>query len=136
METNSGPWRIFLEPYRRYADFSGRSTRGEFLACQIVLLGLLFGPIITLGFIQRLSDTLGAIVSLAFSIMLLATLIPNLAVSVRRLHDQDKSGIYLLLVIVPAVGWLFWLILMLSRGTDGENSYGPDPRRPIDDTFT
>jgi uncharacterized membrane protein YhaH (DUF805 family) len=63
-----------------------------------------------------------------FGIFVLFLLVPMLAVAVRRVHDHDKTGWLLLLGIVPAVGWIFTLILMLTPGGEGENGYGEDPR--------
>jgi len=58
----------------------------------------------------------------------LFTLIPNLAVTVRRLHDQDKSGWMILLILIPLVGPLILLVFMLLEGTRGPNRFGPDPK--------
>jgi len=56
----------------------------------------------------------------------LATLIPSLAVAIRRLHDTGKSGWYLLVGLIPLVG--IWLIILLAtEGNMGENEYGEDP---------
>ena len=58
-------------------------------------------------------------------------MIPNLAVTIRRLHDQDKSGWWLLISFIP-FGGLVLLVFMFIDGTPGENEYGPSPK----DTFT
>jgi len=75
----------------------------------------------------------------AFSLLILwalITLIPNIAVTVRRLHDQDKSGWMFLLVFIPFVGGLILLVFMLLDGTRGPNRYGPDPKgQGHEDTF-
>lgn len=56
--------------------------------------------------------------------------IPNLAVTIRRLHDQDKSGWFYLLAFIPIVGPFILLIFMLIEGTRGPNRFGPDPKGP------
>lgn len=61
----------------------------------------------------------------------LITLIPNLAVSVRRLHDQDKSGWMILVGLIPLIGGIWLLILYLTEGTRGPNQYGPDPKGAV-----
>jgi uncharacterized membrane protein YhaH (DUF805 family) len=61
-------------------------------------------------------------------IFYLAVLIPSIAVAVRRLHDQDKSGAYYFVNFIPYVGGLIFLILMVIEGTPGPNQYGPDPK--------
>ena len=58
----------------------------------------------------------------------LAIFIPNLAVIVRRLHDQDKSGWWFFIGFVPIIGGIWLLILYLTDGTPGPNQYGPDPK--------
>ena len=66
----------------------------------------------------------------------LFTFIPNLAVAVRRLHDQDKSGWMILLALIPLGGGIIVLVFMLLDGTRGPNQYGPDPKGPAHgDTF-
>ena len=58
----------------------------------------------------------------------LAVFIPNLAVAVRRMHDQDKSGWWILIGFVPFIGGIWLLVLYLIDGTRGPNRYGPDPK--------
>ena len=67
----------------------------------------------------------GGLLTLLFG---LATLIPSLAVSVRRLHDVGKSGWYLLFIIVLLIGWIYLLYLYVQPGMSGPNEYGPDPK--------
>jgi len=63
----------------------------------------------------------------------LAAIVPGLAVSVRRMHDQNKSGWYLLINFVPYIGGLIFLVLCFLPGTEGENDYGWDPREDAPD---
>lgn len=117
----------YLIALKKYATFSGRARRKEYW------MFWLFNMIITLGF-----GLLGSLVSEfvgrrwlglgIFILYIIGTFIPQLAVSVRRLHDQDRSGWWLLLQAVPYVGFIFWLVLMTGNGTQGENQYGPDPK--------
>lgn len=60
----------------------------------------------------------------------LGSLIPSIAVTVRRFHDQDKSGWFYLLSFIPYVGGLIALVFMLIEGTRGPNRFGPDPKDP------
>ena len=60
----------------------------------------------------------------------------GLALSVRRFHDQDKSGWYVLLGAIPYVGGLITLVFMCRSGTAGPNRFGPDPINPdLTDVF-
>lgn len=63
-------------------------------------------------------------------IFVLAILIPSIAVQVRRFHDQDKSGWFVLLALIPFLGGLVVLVFMCLEGTRGPNRFGPDPKNP------
>lgn len=66
----------------------------------------------------------------------LIVFIPNIAVTIRRLHDQDKSGWMILLGLIPIVGAIILLVFYFIEGTRGPNRFGPDPKGPdIDRTF-
>jgi len=103
----------------KYADFNGRASRSEFwwyvLFAIIVAVVLQFVDNVILGF-----PLLGAIFSLA-------TLIPGIAVSVRRLHDKDKSGWWLLICLVPVVGAVLLIYWYATEGTPGDNQFGTPP---------
>lgn len=58
----------------------------------------------------------------------LAVFIPNLAVAVRRLHDSNRSGWWILIGLVPFIGAIWLLVLYLIDGTPGPNRFGPDPK--------
>jgi uncharacterized membrane protein YhaH (DUF805 family) len=64
------------------------------------------------------------------TIFLLAILIPSIAVQIRRFHDQDKSGWFVLLAFIPFVGGLIVLVFMCLEGTRGANRFGADPKDP------
>jgi uncharacterized membrane protein YhaH (DUF805 family) len=97
--------------FERYSDFRGRSTRSEYWWWQLftVVLALLVGD---------LESGLGAL-------LVLVLLVPSLAVSVRRLHDTDRSGWWLLVGLVPGVGVLVLLVLLVLAGSVNSNRYGP-----------
>jgi uncharacterized membrane protein YhaH (DUF805 family) len=129
-------------PYRRYADFSGRSGRQEYwmfvLFTILVYLGLaVLGLIAVLSmggsgdFASNGSPPVAAILVIALAVIfVLGSIIPSIAVQVRRFHDQDKSGWFVLLSLIPYAGGLIIFIFMLLEGTRGPNQYGPDPRDP------
>lgn len=76
------------------------------------------------------SDSLryGALFGPGFTLYFIFTVIPSISVSVRRLHDGDFSGWWLLIGFVPVVGWVIHLILFSTEGSQGVNKYGADPR--------
>ncbi len=122
-----------LMPLKRYADFSGRSRRKEYWMFVLLQILLLF-PLMAIGFVMGgLSDG-GEGGSILFLLLVgafgLVFFIPSLAVQVRRFHDQDKSGWFILLGLIPYLGGLILLIFMCLEGTRGHNRFGPDPKDP------
>lgn len=83
-----------------------------------ILDGFIFAPM--MGH-EAFSEDAGQPLSFLAS---LALLLPNLAVAVRRLHDTDRSGWWLLLGFIPLIGTLVLLFFMVQRGTDGANRFG------------
>ncbi|MFN3568205.1 MAG: DUF805 domain-containing protein [Caldimicrobium sp.] len=62
------------------------------------------------------------------SFYMFATLLPYLAVTVRRLHDVGKSGWWILISLVPFIGLIWLLVLLCTDSQPGENKYGPNPK--------
>jgi uncharacterized membrane protein YhaH (DUF805 family) len=121
-----------LMPLRRYADFSGRSRRKEYW---MFTLFVLIVEIVLIAWIMAAASAaegeMTAMVTIPFvilSIFGLAIIIPLLAVTVRRLHDQDKSGWYYFIGFVPIVGPIVLLVFLCTDGTSGPNRYGEDPK--------
>ena len=121
-----------LLPLRRYADFAGRSRRREYWAftlCIILFEVAMFGWIFAAA--RSADGEMTTAVAVPFVLLMLAglaLLIPSLAVTVRRLHDQNRSGWYWILSFVPIVGAIALLVFMCVEGTRGPNRFGPDPR--------
>jgi len=122
-EGDQPAWFVFA--LRRYAVFSGRSGRREFWMFQVVvvMLSIIFWTSFTGLFAGTATLPIFAVACLA----LIALTIPQLALQVRRFHDQNKSGWFALLNLVPYFGPFIVLLFMLIGGTHGENQYGPDP---------
>lgn len=115
----------YLEVLKKYAVFSGRARRKEYW--MFVLFNLIFAIAAMI-----IDNVLGlAIKDVGYGpfyiLYSLATLIPGLAVSVRRLHDIGKSGWYLLMGLIPCVGGIILLVFMATEGDGGENEFGADP---------
>lgn len=116
----------YLKVIKNYATFSGRARRKEFW--MFVLFNLIFSWGLTfidmgVGFYDEETG-----LSILNNIYSLFVLIPGLAVSVRRLHDINKSGWWILIAIVPLVGAIWLIVLYASEGDSGENEYGKDPK--------
>ena len=85
--------------------------------------------IIVLGIIDGIISS-GAEIGIGIlgGIYYLAVLIPNIAVSVRRLHDTNHSGWWLLIGLVPIIGFIVLLVFLVRDSQAGENQYGPNPK--------
>ncbi|OBK27909.1 hypothetical protein A5634_21360 [Mycobacterium asiaticum] len=102
----------------KYFNFSDRACRSEFW------YWTLFTFIVSLGTSIIDAQLDSQIVSGLFS---LATFIPSIAVSVRRLHDIDRTGWWVLIAFVPLLGIVVLLVFWVTEGTRGTNQYGPNP---------
>ncbi len=118
--SGGGAWYWMTLPYRRYADFQGRSQRKEYWMYCLLNLGVIMVTVM-------LSANGGTAWAVALVLFVLASAIPSLAVSVRRLHDVGASGWWLLLGIIPYVGGLALFVFTVLPGTKGHNRFGPDP---------
>lgn len=128
-------------PFRRYADFSGRSRRMEYWMFRLFEFGVFFAGLIVLGLFSgaagaaggdTASGLVGGLGALALVGFFLFSFIPGLAVTVRRLHDTGKSGWMVLISLVPLVGGIVLLVFLCSDGTRGANQYGEDPKAHTD----
>jgi uncharacterized membrane protein YhaH (DUF805 family) len=112
---------------QKYVDFSGRARRSEywyfflFNVIVSVVAGIIDGILGTRG-----SGTMSG-TGLVGAIASLALLLPNLGVGVRRLHDTSRSGWWLLIGLVPLVGWIVLLVFFV-QDSQPENQYGPNPK--------
>ena len=115
-----------------YANFSGRARRKEywmFIVVNTIILAVLYGIMFSSidSYTGEMSGT-GFAALIIIGIYSLATIIPNIAVTVRRFQDQDRSGWMILLSFIPFVGGLILFIFMCLDGTRGENRFGLDPK--------
>ena len=116
---------VFKLGIRNYANFNGRVSRSEywrFVAGVTLiqgLLGILALLCSTLGFsnYETLIDNVAVGVSLFF-------IIPNIAITARRMHDIGRSGWTQLISFIPVIGFFIFLVYELRRGDERENSYG------------
>ncbi len=117
----------YLLTIKKYAVFQGRARRKEFW--MFALFNLLFS--IILGIIDVLIGTYNwqSDTGLLSSIYSLFVILPNLAVTTRRLHDINRSGWWQLLYLIPIIGWLVLLYFFVSKGNIGANRFGEDPKQ-------
>ena len=118
----------YIEVMRKYAVFSGRARRQEYW--MFVLSNVII--VVFLGIIDGMadSDSEGSRSTLT-TLYVLATLIPFLAVGVRRLHDTGRSGWWMLIGVIPIIGAIVLLICIIQDSQLMDNQYGPNPKREI-----
>ena len=120
--------KYFLYCLKHYADFNGRARRSEYWFFTLVHSLLVILPII-IGLVMIVTASLtqlhhpageaprygnvGVFIILIFALLHLALFIPQLAVSVRRLHDTDKSGFFILIAFIPYVGVIGGIVLLV-----------------------
>lgn len=107
-------WDNYIGVLKKYAVFSGRGGRAEYW--WFVLANIIISIAI-----NSLSEDLGNLYGVL-------TLLPGLGVGVRRLHDVGKSGWFLLMALIPIVGWIILIVKLAKQGHSGENKYGPIPK--------
>jgi uncharacterized membrane protein YhaH (DUF805 family) len=113
----------YLAVLKKYAVFHGRARRKEYWFFTLVDIVITLVAVL----LDRLLEFDGRF-GLISAVYGLLVLLPALAVTVRRLHDTDRSGWWILLNLIPVVGWLVVLVFTVTGGTPGPNRYGADPK--------
>ena len=118
----------FVDSYKKMFVGKGRASRKEYwlfsLFSVLFVVSGLFLVLLIGGLIGQRS---GDLFSLAWVLLAVSVLIAQITVAIRRLHDIDKNGAFVLLPLIPFVGGIIFLVFMCTKGTDGNNSYGSDP---------
>ena len=109
----------YVEVLQKYAVFDGRAKRSEYWLFTLIQL-IIFTVLYALFF------AVGQLFLVVYLLYALATLIPSLAVAVRRLHDTGRSGWWFLIGLVPFVGLIVLIVFMVMESAD-DNEYGPRP---------
>ena len=136
----------YVKVLRQYVDFHGRARRREFW--MFVLVSVIVA--VVLGLVDVILGTDDAIgvrgnrdgivnglfvfpssTGLISGIYVLATFLPSLAVLVRRLHDRDHTGWWVLVLLVPVIGFVVMLVFTVLDGMRGPNRHGADPKQPV-----
>ncbi len=116
----------YLEALRKFTDFNGRASRQEYW--YFVLFNILIS--LGLGLVDRVTGSFDPMsgVGLLGGLYGLVILLPGLAVSIRRLHDTDRSGWWVLLPLIPIIGGLIFLYFLVLDSSQGRNAYGESPK--------
>lgn len=136
----------YFKVLKQYADFSGRARRREywmFGLAQFFIVVILFGLLASMTdgvVLKKIEVVWGEIFGFKLSkgysfsaiflsfIYLLATILPALAVTVRRLHDTGRSGLWIFIICIPLIGAIWFLILIVLDSQPGSNKYGSNPK--------
>jgi uncharacterized membrane protein YhaH (DUF805 family) len=110
----------YLDVLKKYAVFTGRARRKEYW--MFALFNVIIA--IALGIIEGIVGGPGVLGGLYG----LAVLIPSIAVGVRRLHDTGRSGWWILIGLVPVIGFIVLIVFFATDGQPGTNQYGPNPK--------
>lgn len=116
----------YIKVLKQYADFNGRARRQEYWMFILIHLLIIFGLGFILGDLSVVLD-FPELEYLLFGYFL-ATIIPTFAVIARRLHDSGKSGWMMLVKFIPFIGGIWLIVLLTTKGNQGNNHYGPDPK--------
>jgi uncharacterized membrane protein YhaH (DUF805 family) len=108
--------------FANYVNFSGRSSRPAYwyFVLFLFIVSIITAIIDVTVFGAEQIGPLNAIFSLA-------TLLPSLAVSIRRLHDIGRTGWWVFIALIPLIGWILLIVWACQRGEPGPNAYGPAP---------
>ncbi len=120
----------YLKSLKKYAVFSGRSTRMEYWIFNFVNAVIFLIPMVIGGLIEGSASQYDRIFSIFFIVVLVyqvAMLIPSIAVAVRRLHDTDHCGWWIFISMIP-IGNIVLLVFMLRDSQPGPNRYGENPK--------
>ncbi|MGW1543995.1 DUF805 domain-containing protein [Streptomyces sp. NPDC002309] len=109
----------FITALKKYAVFSGRARRKEYWMFFLFYMILAVAAAIIDVLINM------QIVSL---VLALGLFLPSLSITIRRLHDTDRSGWWILIGLIPLVGGIVLLVFACTDGKPGDNKYGPNPK--------
>jgi uncharacterized membrane protein YhaH (DUF805 family) len=113
----------YLAVLKNYIGFSGRARRKEYW------MFVLF-HVVAIFLVTLLDRALSAEQPYLTMVYVAATLLPAIAVVVRRLHDTERPGWWYFISFVPLIGPIVLLVFTASEGNAGPNRYGEDPKRP------
>ena len=135
----------YFQALKKYAVFNGRAEKKEFwyFSLFVVIFSIVlavidafipgFDTFFEIALPEQLNATYGSTYStpsgmgLLSGIYALAMAIPSLSIAVRRLHDTDRTGWWLLLILLPLIGIIVLMVFWAKDSTPGENRYGPAP---------
>lgn len=127
VEEPSNVLGYYISAFRKFGEFSGRARRREYWFFQLFNWIAIFLLAFLVSFIEgeSVNETVG---SSLFGLYFLVVLVPSWTLTVRRLHDINMSGWWLLITLLPFVGGVALTVFCLIDSTPGTNRYGPNPK--------
>jgi uncharacterized membrane protein YhaH (DUF805 family) len=114
----------YLAVLKKYTVFDGRASRTEFWMFALFN----FIALIVISVLGAILAGKGSVIGSALMLLYaLGTLLPNIGVAIRRLHDTGRSGWWILLAFVPFIGFVVLLVFYILESQPGDNEYGPSP---------
>lgn len=110
----------YLQVLQKYAVFEGRARRKEYWF--FVLFNFIISIVIS---VVESGIGTGGILGLIY---VLGVFLPSVGVGIRRLHDTDRSGWWLLIGLIPVIGFIILIVLLALDSTPGDNRFGPNPK--------
>lgn len=110
--------------FGKYATFAGRASRSEYWWFTLFLILASIAVSILDAMLFGFGENDPSPFSTTFSV---ATFIPSISVTVRRLHDKNRSGWWWWLALLPIIGWIVLFYWTVTMGTKGDNDFGPEP---------
>jgi uncharacterized membrane protein YhaH (DUF805 family) len=120
----------YLKVLKNYTNFSGRARRKEYWMFTLFNVIFAVSAMLVDNLLGLAFEGIGY--GPVYGLYVLATIVPGIAVGVRRLHDLDKSGWMMLIGLIPLIGAIWLLVQFVKEGTPGDNQYGPNPKTVTD----
>lgn len=110
----------YLKVLKNYVGFQGRARRKEYW------MYILFNVIISI--VISILESFLHLSSLLTGLYSLFVLLPLIALGIRRLHDTGRSGWWLLINLIPLIGYIIFLVFLFQDSQENDNQYGPNPK--------
>lgn len=115
----------YVSVLKKYAVFSGRASRSEYWYFTLFNFIIQVGVMFVFGL---MGESMAAIGTMIVGLYYLAVLLPSIGVTIRRLHDTDRSGWWLLIAFIPLLGLIVLIVFFVLDSTPGKNRFGENPK--------
>lgn len=127
----------YLQAFKNAFDFKGRASRSEYW--YFFLFNVLIFITLFITGIVAINHNINIVLKTIFPLLVIYSLIiiiPSISVNIRRLHDTNHSGFWLLLHFIPYAGSVFLLVFMTEDSEPSTNKWGRNPKNPAIEDIT